>query len=283
MQKIVAASLLTLVAGSAAASYVQPFRGGAQVTAPMKHADTTYYGSTLSVRIDESVPVPLLRALNEPDEFDPAGTWGMLNGSQYNSQYGWNFSRVDAYPPVGAWFWIEQLDASPGLRAYEQDTGKPIFGTDGSSPRWRWSGVMMHNLYAIERPRESELFASYRMYIGYDATGEPVPDYTAAEVTFAFLATPPLPGDYNNDGVVDALDYAVWSEQYGAGGDSLAADGNGDRLVDVGDYTLWRDHQTPVAAAVAAAAPEPVAFGLLAWAVVIAASRRPRNGGCREL
>ncbi len=48
-----------------------------------------------------------------------------------------------------------------------------------------------------------------------------------------------IPGDYNNDRIVDAADYAAWRNAYGATG-SNPADGNHDGVVDQADYLLWR-------------------------------------------
>ena len=49
-----------------------------------------------------------------------------------------------------------------------------------------------------------------------------------------------LPGDFNQDGVVDAADYVLWRDTKGQTGLGLPADGNGDQVVDQNDYNLWR-------------------------------------------
>ena len=49
----------------------------------------------------------------------------------------------------------------------------------------------------------------------------------------------PLPGDYNNDGAVDPLDYDAWVAAYGT--TDSPADGNRDGVVDAADFTIWRD------------------------------------------
>lgn len=50
----------------------------------------------------------------------------------------------------------------------------------------------------------------------------------------------PLPGDFNDDGVVDAVDYAVWRESLGAPSESsLSGNGDGANGVDAGDFSLW--------------------------------------------
>jgi len=56
-----------------------------------------------------------------------------------------------------------------------------------------------------------------------------------------------LPGDFNDDGIVDAADYSVWRDSLGQSGSGLAADGTGptgtpDGVVDQLDYQLWVDH-----------------------------------------
>jgi hypothetical protein len=49
-----------------------------------------------------------------------------------------------------------------------------------------------------------------------------------------------LPGDFNQDGVVDAADYVLWRNTKGQTGVGLPADGNGNQIVDQADYDLWR-------------------------------------------
>ena len=103
-----------------------------------------------------------------------------------------------------------------------------------------------------------------------------------------------VPGDYSDDGTVDAADYVVWRKTEGLTGSGLAADGNGDEMVDALDYHLWRANfgNSVGAASLAAtgarsashasrlgeptaAVPEPGGLWLLAAALsVIAASRQ---------
>jgi hypothetical protein len=51
-----------------------------------------------------------------------------------------------------------------------------------------------------------------------------------------------LPGDYNGDEDVDAIDYSVWSGAFGGTGDFQPADGNLDGVVGAADYTVWKDN-----------------------------------------
>ena len=84
------------------------------------------------------------------------------------------------------------------------------------------------------------------------------------EVIFETIMAGALPGDFNNDNIVDARDYAVWRDNLGAG-DESSLNGNGDGMngVDTGDYTLWRSafgNSSGAASALASTAvPEPAA------------------------
>lgn len=78
--------------------------------------------------------------------------------------------------------------------------------------------------------------------------------------------------DFNADGLVDASDYAMWRQNFGAavtpGSDG---DANGDGAVDAEDYTIWRDQlgQTDGMSNLASGqAPEPASSTLLSVGVV---------------
>jgi hypothetical protein len=78
--------------------------------------------------------------------------------------------------------------------------------------------------------------------------------------------------DFNADGQVDASDYALWRQNFGAavtpGSDG---DANGDGVVDAEDYTIWRDQlgQTDgMSNLTSGQAPEPASSTLLSVGVV---------------
>jgi hypothetical protein len=85
-------------------------------------------------------------------------------------------------------------------------------------------------------------------------------------------------GDFDQNGIVNAADYAVWRKSLGKIGVALAADGNGDKRIDFGDYEIWRAHfgQTITAAASIAAVPEPATPFLLAASYLAALLFRRR-------
>ncbi len=69
------------------------------------------------------------------------------------------------------------------------------------------------------------------------------------------------PGDFNDDGQVDAADFTVWRDLLGtAVAPFRGADADGNGLVDAADYAIWRSgfgHSTATASVLAGSVPEP--------------------------
>jgi hypothetical protein len=85
----------------------------------------------------------------------------------------------------------------------------------------------------------------------------------------------PLLGDYNHDLIVDAADYIVWRDQFGATGSGLSADGNNDQMVNQLDYDGWKTNfgmseAGAISAARLARVPEPRAAILLVVGALVA-------------
>jgi hypothetical protein len=79
---------------------------------------------------------------------------------------------------------------------------------------------------------------------------------------------PSLPGDYNNNGIVDAADYVVWRKGLGT-------------MYTQSDYEVWRAHFGQAAGSGAGAiantaVPEPTTLGLLMLAATAWRFRRGR-------
>ena len=84
-----------------------------------------------------------------------------------------------------------------------------------------------------------------------------------------------LRGDYNNDGLVNAVDYTVWRDSLNQTGFGLAADGDADGVIGASDYQVWKaayGSANTIGAAIAV--PEPVAAGLLLTTCLAVAFRR---------
>jgi|GEM_PF-970547 len=135
------------------------------------------------------------------------GAAGALDGMAYNGQYGWLANGFISLPPQYD-IWIEVLEQSDGLMTYEQGTYQPIFGTEGSDTRWRWSGIMTHNWYAVMEP--GFYFATYRVYVA-DANGEPVEGYAANDITVEWeFGSSCIAADMNCDTAVTLDDVALF-------------------------------------------------------------------------
>jgi hypothetical protein len=97
-------------------------------------------------------------------------------------------------------------------------------------------------------------------------------------------SAPPLPGDYNNNHVVDAADYTLWRNNLGAA-DESTINNNGDGLngVDYNDYLFWKLNygNTNIPAAGASFetenVPEPTTFLLVAMTALVSAIRHRRR------
>ncbi len=190
-----AAAVLGIAASSVEATYVLPQMGGGQVgmgNAPMVHADVTFDGVNLAVSLHvEPHELPMLRALTPPDAFDPTEPWAVLTDKAYNFQYAWNAGGFITLP-AGSGIWIERLHHDDGLEAYLRAPAAPawsaVFTADGD--RWMWSGAMTHNVYAVLDPLSDHYQAMYRVYLGDAATGQPLPGYGSADVTWTWHAAP---------------------------------------------------------------------------------------------
>jgi glucose/arabinose dehydrogenase len=85
------------------------------------------------------------------------------------------------------------------------------------------------------------LFASVNVMVsfGEDSLGNLyIVDYLGE--VYRILTNKSFDGDYNLDGVVDAVDYTVWRNHFGT--DFEDADGDNSGTVDAGDYTVWKDN-----------------------------------------
>jgi hypothetical protein len=72
-----------------------------------------------------------------------------------------------------------------------------------------------------------------------------------------------LPGDYNNDGFVDAADFTTWRDSIGEVAlNGFGADGNRDGIVDLGDYAVWVNNFGNRTAAVPEPATAPMLFAI---------------------
>jgi hypothetical protein len=213
-------TLLTTLAIASVAHAMPPMGG------PMRHIEVTFTGTSIELMLED--PGPLM--LNESHE-SYVGPAAALNGLAFNAQYGWMAGGFWTLP-VGASVWVEAIASTPGLRTYEAMTFNPIFGTEGSSLRWQWSGVMVHNWYASAIPGQAS--ATYAVYLG-DFEGNPLEGYEPEFVTLTWSLVGVF-GDLDGDDMVGAADLGIllgaWSTS------TPAADLNSDGTVGAADLAL---------------------------------------------
>ena len=84
-----------------------------------------------------------------------------------------------------------------------------------------------------------------------------------------------LPGDYNNNDVVDAADFTIYQDNLGGNSSVLNDNGSGAATVVQADYQLWKDNfGNTSSAASGSAIPEPGCLILLAIALTAVSSLR---------
>lgn len=158
--------------------------------------------------------------------FDGSQPWAVLQGKAFSRQLGWNpgsntsASAIQAAYGADASIWIEAVSHSEGLETY-QAVGKwgvnsagtldannvpiidsaahgydPIFGTAGSSTKWKWDYNMDHNANAVANAYLTNLpttfTANYRIYVG-DSAGNDLDAVNAGTETWTWTASVPEP------------------------------------------------------------------------------------------
>ena len=91
-----------------------------------------------------------------------------------------------------------------------------------------------------------------------------------------------LPGDYNDDGTVDAADYPVWRDSLGqAVGPGSSADGDRDGTITMADYEVWKTNfgrsLTAGGAGSISSVPEPAALLLMLFGAAAVSRLVPRG------
>ncbi|MEM1027556.1 MAG: dockerin type I domain-containing protein, partial [Planctomycetota bacterium] len=126
--------------------------------------------------------------------------------------------------------WMEFFDESGGLIGSE---GGVI--ADGQTNNDTW---LLRDLVGLAPEDAASVSVGFEFVQPFNQGGAVWIDRVSLTEKLITLA---LAGDYNGNGVVDAADYTVWSDNFGSTTE-LSADGNGDGVVDAADYTVWSDN-----------------------------------------
>lgn len=161
---------------------------------------------------------------------------------------------------IGSSFLLDGLDITNTLTP-----GSPFTVTDRD--------VTLTGIFADDTPFAFDL----------NSTNAIDADYFDPAATLTLTIPLPIPGDYDNNGTVNAADYTVWKTTFGTtvttpGSPTLGitADGNQDGTVDAADYTIWRDNLPAASAATAITVPEPTSAWLLSVAILGFIQRRKK-------
>jgi len=209
--------MIALVAGAVPAfAQDDPKIGG-----PMKHMMVSFVDNELlEIHVDGNVPRPELQ--NYGEEYD--GNAAVLNDTFYNAQYGW-MAMAGLSLPADTELWIELLDATPGLAAYEALSFAPIHGTDGSPMGFAWDGRMLHNWWAATRPGSYE--ATFEVSLRL-SDGTPVGGVDAARTTLRWIYRPDCAADLDGDGGLTFFDFLAFQTLFDAGDPVADMDGDGE-------------------------------------------------------
>ena len=131
-------------------------------------------------------------------------------------------------------------------QAADHDSGGAVFYKTGG--QWVLAGMM----FAIDSEGANIGMADYTDGATY-----------CADLSSYFPYLKPIPGDANDDGLVDVADYDIWAANVGATNATWTmGDFNGDGLVDVADYDIWAANVGTTSGA--STTPEPATIALLA-------------------
>ena len=135
---------------------------------------------------------------------------------------------------------FESNTSSNECQAADGDSGGAVFYNNGT--QWLLAGMM----YSIDGTGANNAAA----YYGGQTYSVDLSSYAK------YLK--PIPGDANDDGLVDVADYNIWAANVGTSGASWKmGDFNGDGLVDVADYNIWAANVGATASGNMSMAPEP--------------------------
>ncbi len=194
----------------------------------------------------------------------PDGVGGHTRGNLVSTQDKTSMGIVDSGP------YDLTLPGAPQSRVYNS-ANDPILGISIG-----WADIYDRNLPGQWVDVTGLADGTYYLEVvidPYERVDETDDTNNSTEVLVNLVIPAPKihPGDYNDDGVVDASDYVVWRNTLGTTGLTLGtgADGNGNGEIDAGDHLVWREHFGELAGGSVALAtvPEPhsaIALGLFA-------------------
>jgi formylglycine-generating enzyme required for sulfatase activity len=176
-------------------------------------------------------------------------------GADWNNQNG-NVTTVGSAGPASASRYLtydQGGNVSELIEDFRPDPGFPGRGSLGGD----WTGEQASMRY--NNANGTNVATAEINYVGFRV---------------ARTLLPPLPGDYNGDGGVDAADYTVWRDKLGS---MFNLNGNGDEtggsagVVDQADYAYWKSnfgHTSGSGSLAIGSVPEPATLALAVLGLV---------------
>lgn len=163
-----------------------------QIPDPMIHLGIEVSGTDVIAHApDPALPNNTLPLYNYGETYDAPAD--VLDGLAYNDQFGWVAHGFITLPAESAIF-LKLISKSDGLSTFEGgmrwNRANHSYATilDVPGATWAWGGSMTHHWYAAAEPGLYQ--ATYELYVGDIATGDPVPDYSADRITLQFTYLP---------------------------------------------------------------------------------------------
>jgi beta-glucanase (GH16 family) len=211
-------------------------------------------------------------------------------GSQPNlvsSAYHWQVSQTQPCCDGHRYDWKELTYNGPSSGNYHNAFHTYAVEWEETVLRFYVDGVLYHTLTEradrpiYETPKNIILNLAVGGNFGGDPNGSTVfPQKLEVDYVRVWQKQTGTPGDYNNDGAIDAADYSVWRDSLGQSGIGLPADGSGNGTVGAEDYDLWKANfsgELPAGAGASSSnVPEPSAAIPIGVGMLVVMAKRTR-------
>jgi hypothetical protein len=264
----------------------------------MQITEVEVLGNTLGTFVDVTVPGdPIIASSN-----NSPGNEGVANAIDNQPTKYLNFDELNTgftVSPMSGFSIVRGLSLTSANDAPERDPASYLL--QGSNDGVNFVAIASGSIPAFTSRFQKQTitfandvpFSRYRLVFPTVANSAAANSMQITEVELLGILSVNLPGDYNNNGTIDAVDYVVWRNTLGQVGPNLAADGNGDNMINSLDYNVWRSNFGKTSPGSGAGiignatdlstVPEPTAWMLFLLAMSILQLSRPSRRNSQRL